>query len=132
MNESSNALVRCKAEGIEDAAIIGIPLRDPVCPVTERMGGEDEAHRSGPGRKHLLPFRNFHVGNGAADHRDNQRRPREPIAFRVEVFRLRVGILRLERGRDRRAGGVSRLALKHNETPRGELAVIRYPRRDSE
>ena len=68
----------------------------------------------------------------AAHHRYDQGCAGEPITFRLDLLRLRVGIFGLECGRDRISGGPSRLPFKHDEAPGGELAVIRHPGGDRE
>ena len=54
------------------------------------MRGGDEVHRGGAGREHLLPFGDFHVRRGAAHHRDDKRRAREPIALERDLIRGRL------------------------------------------
>src|SRR5215470_4461872 len=46
VNEPRYALVRCQAESIEHAAIIGVPAGDPARPISERMRCEDKVHSS--------------------------------------------------------------------------------------
>jgi hypothetical protein len=50
---SGDALMLCQAEGIEHAAVVGVPFGDPVCAVAERVRGEDKAHGDGTGGEHL-------------------------------------------------------------------------------
>ena len=119
-----------KPERIEHAAVIGVPFGDPARRIAERVGGEHQAHGGGAGRKHLLPFGDLHVRAGAAHHRDHQRRARQPRPLGLGVLRLGVGILAAEGAHDRLAGGEPRLALKDNEAPGHELAVVGHPRRD--
>ena len=91
-----------QAKGLEHAAVIGIPFGDPVCPITQRMRRKDEAHGSGAGREHLLPFRNFHMWAGAAHHSDHEGCARETIAFGLTCRDLRPGNLREMRRRSLR------------------------------
>ena len=60
---------------------------------------------------------------GAADHRDHQRRARQPLAFELDLVGRGIGAIGGKRGGDRRAGGDARVALKYDEAPGRELAV---------
>jgi hypothetical protein len=63
----------------------------------------------------------------AAHHRDDQRRARQPIALEADLVLGRLRVVRLEDIGDRLAGLEARLAGKHDEAPRRELAVVRDP-----
>src|ERR1700722_1759036 len=128
VNKAGDALVRCKTESVEHAAIVGVPFGDPVGAITERVRGEHEAHGGGTGGERLLPFRNFHVRCGAADHGDHQRRAQQTRPLGLDMVRFRVRIFGAKCGGDRRTGRSSRLAFEHDEAPRRELAVIGHPR----
>jgi len=132
VDEAGDLLMGGEPERIEHAAIIGIPFGDPGRAEAERMGGDQEAHGGRARRQHLLPFRDFDVGRGAAHHRDHQRRAGEARALVRDVFRLGIGIFGDERRGDRLAGLLPSLALEHDETPWGELAVVGYPGSDGQ
>ncbi len=119
--------MRRQAKGIEHAAVVGIPFGDPACPVTERMGGKDEAHGGGTGGEHLFPFRDFHMGAGAAHHGDHKWCAHETLALDFDMFRLCVLILGAKCSGYRSAGRTPRLTFEDDETPRCKLAVIGYP-----
>src|SRR5689334_17836270 len=67
MDEGRDALVRCYAEYIENAPVVGVPLGDPTCCIAHGMRCKDKAHRRGSGRKLLLPLWNLDMRTSAAD-----------------------------------------------------------------
>ena len=60
----------------------------------------------------------------AADNGDHERRARQPLVLGRDVLGLGVRIFGAEGCGDRSARGAPRLALKHDEAPRRQLAVI--------
>ena len=132
MDEAGDLLVRREPERIEHAAVIGIPFGDPGGAEAQRLGGDEQVHGGGAGGEHLLPFRDLHVGRGAAHDRDHQRRAGEPGAFVRDMFLFGVGVFGDEGGGDGLAGLLPRLALEHDEAPGGELAVVGYPGGDGQ
>ena len=84
------------------------------------------------GRQLLFPFRDLGVRAGAADHRDHQRRARQPLAFEFDLLGRGVGPIGAEGLGNYRAGGEARIARKHDETPGCQLAVVRHPRSNAQ
>src|SRR5262249_61452160 len=93
MNEAGDLLVLLEAKRVEHAAVVGVPLGDPVGAVAERVRGEHQAHGGGAGREHLLPFRDFHMRAGPAHHCDHHRRTRQPLMLLLDLLGLGVRVL---------------------------------------
>jgi len=106
VNKAGDALMLRQAEGIEHAAVVGVPFGDPVCPVAERVRGEDKAHGGGAGGEHLLPFRDFHVAKSTSarrsgdpartEHKNIQHAVRytEVVPNRLKDFAVEITITR--------------------------------------
>src|SRR5579862_2450989 len=132
VHETNDALVGCKAECVKYTTIVGVPFGDPACAIAQCMRGVNKVHSGGASREHLLPLRDFHVRAGAADNRDNKRSARQTPALELDLLRFCVEILCTERRRDGVAGGNACVTFEHDEAPRREFAVIRYPCRDGQ
>src|SRR5436190_8428680 len=79
MDEACNLLLGLDAERVEHAAVVRVPLGEPARGKAERVRGEDQTRGGGAGGEHLLPFWDFDVRGGTADHGDHQRRLRQPL-----------------------------------------------------
>ncbi len=132
MHKAGHAFVGGKAERVEHGAVIGVPFGDPARRIAHGVGGDHQAHRGRAGGELLFPFRDLRVRAGAADHRDHQRRARQPLAFEVDLVGRRVGVPLAKNRGDFFAGGKALLALEHDETPGRELAVVGHARSDGQ
>ena len=101
-------------------------------PTAPSARGEDKAHGGGTGGEHLLPFRDFHMRAGAAHHGDHEWRAHETLAFGLDMFSPCVRVLDAKCRGDCLAGRTPRLAFKHDEAPRCQLAMIGHPRGDGQ
>ncbi len=69
---------------------------------------------------------------GAADHRDHQRRARQPLALEFDLVGRGVGVALAEDLGDGFAGLFARFAFEHQEAPGRELAVVGHARSNGE
>lgn len=113
-------------QNIGTRSVIDGRSSQPVRRKAQTMGGNDQVHADGAGRKHLFPLGNLHMRSGPADHDDRQRR----IEFLLVVFDLfGVGAGREFDLRQPPGKPGSRLAFDQDEPPGHQLAVIRHPAR---
>src|SRR5215208_1408538 len=81
VDEPGDPLARIEPEGVENAAVEGVPLGDPGGAVAERMGGMEQVHAGRARGQNLLPFGDLDVRLRPRDDADHKRRPGEAVSL---------------------------------------------------
>ena len=126
MDITRDLFFRADADLRQEGRVESKPFRQPVRSKTTGIGREDdvEAHRTGG--HDLFPLGDLEMRFCGADNRDDDGRAGKARALRLLLLQIEIGIF-FERDSERRLAETHPLLTAiDDETPGGELAMIRH------
>ena len=125
MDKAGKAFLRHEAQKPACSHVVDRPISQPLRGKSKRMCPVEKVHTCRTGRQYLLPFGDLHMRSGTAHEPDHNWRPGKPVQFGVLLLsRKSLPALQAE-AQQPRSSLPPPLAIEKNESPRGQLAMIR-------